>query len=202
MPLKNTVKIAKQFLTHKILHIDDTPQRLALGVAIGFFCAWTPMIGFQSAMVVAFAIALGANKVVGLPFVWISNPLTLVPIYWSNYLFGNAVMAIFVERPRFSFKDFENAIREFVKGFEGVFNFQTWHNLYNLLVKFLDLTVDLWIGSILVGLILAIISYFASYRLIVWYRTNTPHGRAFMKKLLRKKTREKSTFIGQQKDLQ
>ena len=184
------MKIARKFLVHKILHIDDTPHRLALGVAIGFFIAWTPTIGFQSALVVLLAIVLKANKIVGLPFVWISNPLTLVPVYWPNYLFGNAVMAIFTERPRLTFKMFESAVLEFVKSSEGPFNSQTWVNLYQLLLKFLDFTVDLWIGSILVGLIMAIISYFASYHLINWYRNHTPRGRAFMNKLLKKKRKE------------
>ncbi len=194
MPIKSTINATRKFLIHKILHIDDTPRRLAMGVAIGFFIAWTPTIGFQSALVVLLAILFRANKVVGLPFVWISNPLTIVPVYWPNYLFGNALMAIFGDRPRFTFKDFESAVLQFVDSSQGLFNSQTWINLYQLLLKFLDFTVDLWIGSILVGLIMAVISYFASYHLIIWYRHKTPRGRAFMKKLLLKKKKESFTL--------
>ena len=86
---------------------------------------------------------------------------------------------------------FESAVLEFVKNSDNIFSSQTWINLYNLLLKFLDFTVDLWIGSLLIGLIMGTISYIASYKLIIWYRNHTPKGRAFMKKLLKKKNREK-----------
>ena len=87
MPIKASVNLIKKFVIHKILHIDDTPHRLALGVALGVFIGWTPTIGFQSALVILMALIFKANKVVGLPFVWISNPFTLIPIYWPNYIF-------------------------------------------------------------------------------------------------------------------
>ncbi len=169
------------------MHIDDTPHRLALGVALGIFMAWTPAIGLQSAMVIIAATIFRANKISGLPFVWITNPLTIVPIYWPNYLIGNALMNISCDRPRMTFRMFESAIKEFLNGYCGLLNHQTWTNFYSLMLKFIDFTVDLWVGCLIVGLILSIIAYFASYRLINWYRNHTPHGRAFVQKMLRRK---------------
>ena len=77
---------ARKFIYHNVLHADDPPHRLALGAAIGVFVAFTPTVGLQMMLTVSLAWLLRANKVIGLPVVWISNPATLVPIYYSCYV--------------------------------------------------------------------------------------------------------------------
>jgi uncharacterized protein len=82
------LKSAKDFCVYKILHADDPPHRLALGIAIGMFVTFTPLIGFQMAISVFLAWLLRANKLVGVPIVWISNPFTIIPIYYPCYAIG------------------------------------------------------------------------------------------------------------------
>ncbi len=82
----------RRLLLHSILKADDPPHRLALGVAIALFVTFTPTIGFQSVLVVALAWLFGANKLVGLPLIWISNPATFVPIYYPAYRLGKWVL--------------------------------------------------------------------------------------------------------------
>lgn len=82
----------RRFFLRRVLHADDPPHRLALGVAIGLFVTFTPTIGFQSALVVLLAWMLGANKLVGVPLVWISNPATFVPIYYPCYRIGRWIL--------------------------------------------------------------------------------------------------------------
>ncbi len=82
----------RRLLFQNVLHADDPPHQLALGVALGLFVAFTPTIGFQTALVVALAWMFGANKLVGLPLVWISNPATFVPIYYPCYRLGRWVL--------------------------------------------------------------------------------------------------------------
>jgi uncharacterized protein len=82
----------RRFVIRRVLHADDPPHRLALGVAIGLFVTFTPTIGFQSALVVLLAWMLGGNKLVGLPLVWISNPATFVPIYYPCYRIGRWIL--------------------------------------------------------------------------------------------------------------
>jgi len=83
---------ARRFVVHNVLRADDPPHRLAFGVAIGLFVTFTPTIGFQSVLVVLLAWMFGANKLVGLPLVWISNPATFVPIYYPSYRLGRWVL--------------------------------------------------------------------------------------------------------------
>lgn len=78
----------RRFVVHNLLHADDPPHRLAMGVALGLFFTFTPFLGAQMVLVVASAWLLGANKVVGVPLVWISNPATFVPIYYPCYRIG------------------------------------------------------------------------------------------------------------------
>lgn len=95
MSRRDVYRVAVRFrriFLKKILHADDPPHRLALGVAIGLFVTFTPTIGFQTALVIALAWLLGANKLVGLPLVWISNPATFVPIYYPCYRIGKWIL--------------------------------------------------------------------------------------------------------------
>ncbi|MDA1054245.1 MAG: DUF2062 domain-containing protein [Planctomycetota bacterium] len=78
----------RRFVLHSVLHTDDPPARLALGAAIGMFFMFTPTFGFQMLLVVFVAWLLRANKAVGLPIVWISNPATMIILYYPCYYIG------------------------------------------------------------------------------------------------------------------
>ena len=88
MPHRYIYRKVRDFFIYRVLHVDDTPHRIALSVAIGIFVTWTPTIGLQMIITVLLCWLFRANKVVGVPFVWISNPLTIVPIYYPNYVVG------------------------------------------------------------------------------------------------------------------
>lgn len=67
--------------------LPATPHEVALGVAVGLFAAVIPLIA-QSVLAVALAAAVGGCKRAALLMVWISNPLTAVPIYGFTYEVG------------------------------------------------------------------------------------------------------------------
>ena len=183
MPLRKTFWQVERFVVYRVLHADDTPHRLALGIALGFFIAWTPTIGLQMILVVLAASLCRANRVVGLPIVWISNPLTAVPIYFVNYTVGGMFVGLFGERQIRTYEQIKNVVGDLTRPGRHVFDAEFWHGIYNAL---LGLSVELWVGSIIVGLLLGVISYVVSYRGIVWYRTHSPlfHRR---RRLLRRK---------------
>jgi len=147
----------RRLLVQNVLHADDPPHRLALGVAIGLFIAFTPTIGFQSALVVALAWAFGANKLVGLPLVWISNPATFVPIYYPCYRLGRWVL-----------------------GGEPV-SWKWWKELAYAPESYLDATRFYWkrlmeviepltVGCLLVAIPIAGFGYVFTYQAIAKYR--------------------------------
>ncbi len=148
---------ARRFILHNMLHADDPPHRLALGVAIGMFVTFTPTIGFQMAIVVFLAWLMRANKIVGLPVVWISNPATLVPIYWFCYHVGRVIVqseSIDVEW----WRGWAQPPVEWVSRVDFYWD------------RFLDIAWPLWVGGSVVGLVTAYPSYVLVYHMICRYR--------------------------------
>lgn len=161
MPLRYVIKRTKRLFIYRVLHVDDTPHRIALGVAVGIFIAWTPTIGFQMLLTVLLATLFRANKLVGVPFVWISNPFTLVPIYYPNYIVGRWLLSSNAAPPDF--------LRAFDVG--GGWWFETWANR---IISWWEATWHafgpLWLGSMMVALILGTMTYFTVRHTVVAYR--------------------------------
>jgi len=158
MPHRYVWRKIRDVIVYRILGVNDSPHRIALGVAIGFFVAWTPTLGFQMIIAVALASLLRGNRAVTIPVVWITNPITAVPLYYTNWCVGHAIRA--------GSLDFDPAVREtLTKLVAGggltsyVYNFldvSFWRELGLLLA---ECGIDLWIGSVLLGLTLGAISY-------------------------------------------
>jgi hypothetical protein len=159
MPYRYVARKIKDFVIYRILHVDDTPHRIAFGVAIGMFIALTPTVGFQMGLTVAVAALLRANKAVGVPLAWITNPVTIPPIYGFNYWLGAKMLG-----GRYDLHQFKGFIAAAVK--EGSL-LERLHDLWNAMWT---IFWPLWLGSVVVGLLLGAISYFAVRFAVVRYR--------------------------------
>lgn len=185
--IRKIIVRTRRFLIFRLLHIDDTPRRLALGFALGLFIAWTPTMGFQMLLVLLLAPAFRANMAVGLPTVWVSNPITMAPLYFANFWVGQKILLLFSNQPPMEYSQ----VAEKLTGFQSIGNVlsqideaQFWHKVIDFMWQF---GLELWVGSILVGLVVAVAGYFVSYKLVVWYRTHTPRGRLHVLKMLHKR---------------
>ena len=74
--------------TRTIITIQATPRQIALGVAVGIFIAFTPLIGVQMLLAALAAGAIGASRKAAALAVWISNPMTMGPLYALTYQLG------------------------------------------------------------------------------------------------------------------
>lgn len=61
------------------------------GMAIGLFVAWVPL-PFQMVIAALLALALRVNLPLAVLLVWISNPVTWAPMYWSAYRLGIRIL--------------------------------------------------------------------------------------------------------------
>jgi hypothetical protein len=159
MPYRYVAKKLKNFVIYRILHVDDTPHRIAFGVAIGMFIALTPTVGFQMGLTVAAAALLRANKAVGVPLAWITNPVTIPPIYGFNYWLGTIILG-----GQYDLTQFKGFITAAIK--EG----SLLERLRDLWDAMWTIFWPLWLGSAAVGLLLAVISYVAVYYGVIRYR--------------------------------
>ena len=162
MPIVKTAKFIaakiERFLVYRVLSINDSPHRIALSVAIGIFITWTPTIGLQMILTIALCFLLRANKLVGVPFVWISNPLTIVPIYAPNYFVGCWILG------HSKTEGWKNLIAA------DTFSTSLWDRAVDWFEAIKPIFLELWVGSIVVGLVLGVITYFVVYRMVVIYR--------------------------------
>lgn len=75
-----------------VVSLHGSPRDVALGAAIGVFVAFTPTVGFQMLIGAFLATLVGANRPAAIILPWITNPLTIPPIfaltYWVGGFFG------------------------------------------------------------------------------------------------------------------
>lgn len=178
MPYRYVWQRLRELIVHSVLRLDDTPHRIALGVAIGFFVTWTPTVSVQMILVVALASVLKANKLVGVPFVWISNPLTIVPIYGPNYFIGSKLLG-----GRYTWSAFTAAVERAMEAqanlpaAEGLLD-QIWY-WFQVIAQWeralRPIFPPLWLGSIIVALLVGSVTYMVTYYGVVAYRKHHGH---------------------------
>ena len=62
-------------------------RSVALAFAIGLFAAWIPTPG-QMVIAAMAAFYFGANLPISVALVWLTNPLTMPPMFYFAYIFG------------------------------------------------------------------------------------------------------------------
>jgi hypothetical protein len=95
-PDRDTIKNQKQLrMFGKLLHdpnIWHMNRRSVSGAfAVGLFWAFAPM-PFQMVAAAAAAIAFRVNLPISVALVWLTNPITIPPIFYSTYLLGTWIL--------------------------------------------------------------------------------------------------------------
>lgn len=145
-----------------ILREQDTPHSIALGTAIGIFVGFTPTVGIQVIIVLTIALLTSPffrfSRLAAVLAVQISNPLTMVPIYWANYKLGT----IFTKR-HLNYDEFA-----------GLFQYDTFSAWMQTLKDIMFTAgTPLLIGSLIVSTCLALATYPLMLRLIDQFHTDS-----------------------------
>jgi len=77
-------------------------RSVAKAVAIGLFCMWIP-IPFQTILAALLAIMLSANLPLSVVLVFITNPITIPPMFYFAYRVGAWLLGLPSEEMHFSF---------------------------------------------------------------------------------------------------
>ncbi len=145
--------VSPRLWLRKIIGLNDTPHSIALGAAIGTFVAFTPTVGIQMLVVLAIAWILKPffrfNKFAGLIAVYISNPVTTLPIYWFNYWIGSFFIPGNLTRERLA----------------TVLSYQSlWQWSKSMWALLVEIGWPLLLGSVIIGVICAL----PTYPLVKW----------------------------------
>ncbi len=155
-------------IVEKILHLDDTPHRIALGVFLGFVVGWTPLMGAQIVLYLAAAYLFRANRASGIPPVLLTNPITAVPIYVLNWRIGQWLLnpGGISEAAR---EKKAAALTAFVEKFNmsELFTASFWDRFGDAFGTFGQ---ELFFGCLVVGTVCGLVGYIATYYGVVAYR--------------------------------
>jgi uncharacterized protein (DUF2062 family) len=135
-----------------IIKLDEPPHRLSLAFALGIFIAFSPWLGLHIVSAVFLAWLFRLNKVVVLTVSFVNNPWTIVPMYVFCLWFGVKITGGGVQVPQIAWDSL------------GI------SELYDILLPFL------WpylAGTIVVGGIAAVFSYFGILWTVKRYRRET-----------------------------
>jgi len=109
-------------------------RSVAQAFFIGIFCAFIPM-PFQMALAAVLAFYLNSNLPISVGLVWLSNPITMPPLFYATYSLGAYLLDI--------------PAREFNSDM----------SLDSLFAQLNDIWLPLYLGSLLAGLIFASLGY-------------------------------------------
>ena len=151
--LKKLIAIVKQ---------KDTPHRIALGLAFGIFIGILPIMGIQMTVVTLLALPFRANLKAAVAGVWITNPITFIPMYWGYYKFG----LLFFPSRAVTWDAFMKMIVE-----AGEVD---WSALGESLDRILDIGMDIlipmWAGATFLAIVFSIPTYFVTKWAVFKYR--------------------------------
>lgn len=72
-----------------LLHLDDSPRRIALALAVGVFISCTPFYGVQTLLSIALAAVLRLNKAATVAGAWLNLPWFAPFIYSAALNIGS-----------------------------------------------------------------------------------------------------------------
>jgi uncharacterized protein (DUF2062 family) len=77
-----------------LLHVEDSPHRIALAFGIGVWIAFFPVLGIHTGMALAIAFAFRLSRVAILLGTWVNNPWTIAPMYTAGTLLGCLLLGV------------------------------------------------------------------------------------------------------------
>ncbi len=131
-----------------ILTLDSHPGHIAAGFSVGVFISFTPFFGLHTAIAIVASFLFRLNKLTCITGSWVNTPLTVAPVMVISYKLGRVLLG---RSPR------ELQIKHELS-WEYAMRLLDRHGTYILL------------GTSIIGLIAAIMSYFLCYYLVVRFR--------------------------------
>lgn len=140
--------IDPRYWVRTILHLDDSPHSIALGTSIGLFVGITPTGGIQMALVLLISLLTSwlfrFNRIAALLGVYVSNPLTTIPIGWYCYKIGTLFFP-----DKLTWDEFKHLVTDHM--------FDDWW--MSLKTLFVTVGLPLFVGSLVVGAVVGVVSY-------------------------------------------
>ena len=143
---------SKEYLK-SLLKPDLHPRKISLSLALGIFVGITVPMGFQTLVLIPLSALFRCNFPISWGTTYISNPLTILPIYFVAGGIGEKLTGIHLSQAKLN----------------GVITSPGFKSIMNLGG---DTLAVIFIGSLLLGLLLSAATYFLSLEIITRHRNN------------------------------
>jgi uncharacterized protein len=147
----------------KFLRLQDDPQKIAGGMALGVFIGLTPTIPFHTVVALSLAALLKVSPVTAFIGIQVGNPLTVLPIYLTAYKVGKYLL--YSATPIV---------------FPKVFSYGAW---FRVLCQG---GIALQLGGIIIAILPAIVTYFLTLWIVQRYQRRKAQRAAHVLKLTQK----------------
>ncbi len=137
----------------KVIRQTGTPEKIALGMAIGVFIGLFVPPTMQMVLALAIAILLKANRLTALVGCWVSNPLTFGPLYLFYIALGKYMTGL--------------QVRRFEIPREGA---EVWPFLVNTFKQGGNLAIVFFVGAFITAVLGSIVSYYVTRFLVESFR--------------------------------
>ena len=143
-----------------VIKLRSSPRAIAGGLALGTFIAFTPTVGVQLILAFVAATFFNLNRPAAMIPVWITNPITVAPIYTFSYWLGatvwggpplSEVSGLFIEIGRtLAHLEFWNVKEQF----------------WAILQMGKEILIPLLLGSVAIGTVSGFLVYIFSLKLL------------------------------------
>lgn len=138
---------------YRLIDLNESPYRIAMGCACGIFCSALPIFG-QTLIGMIAARVLSASVIASLPWTWISNPLTTLPMWYGGYRLGIWIMPS--KHKPLSYTEIQALMQNFDQ--------MDWTQGLSLLsTELWEALQPLWLGALVMGLAMATPSFILIY---------------------------------------
>ncbi|PMQ02465.1 MAG: hypothetical protein CBR30_02150 [Dictyoglomus sp. NZ13-RE01] len=140
MRKKRSLKRFLRYLYIRLIRINDSPEKIAMGFSVGVFIGIFPTFGFGGILALLLAKAFKLNYISAIIGTFIMNYFTS-PIFWSlSYFVGSLLL-------------------------EGKLDFTVFKNGH---IK--SFAVTYLIGNLIVSFLFSVLSYFVVKKIVISYR--------------------------------
>ncbi len=148
-----------------LIRLRGSIRAIAGGFALGLFLAFTPTVGVQVIAALFLATLFGLNRPAAVIPVWITNPVTMAPIFTFNYWVG----CFFLEGPPVSEVSQKMMAIALEVAKMDIFAVRDQVIIFVQLGR--DIIIPLLCGSLLVGTLAGAGGYVVVYRLLTFLHT-------------------------------
>ena len=160
---------ALDYFIHRVKRIPDTPHKIAIGIATGVFCSFTPFFGLHFFLAAFVAYIFKGNIVAALFGTFFGNPVTWPFIASFSVKLGQIILGYPVTNFETFLDHFVEASDATIQGVKSLFGYgeSDWALLYGF---FRELFLPYFIGGFVLGLIAALFTYFVFRPIIYAYK--------------------------------